>query len=52
MECAHGPCTCVVEESGAFCSPDCSNPEPTGVACPCGHPQCAASTPDLDEPLV
>lgn len=46
MQCSHGPCTCQVEDIGAYCGPSCR----TGVSgvhpdrCHCGHAECEAST--------
>jgi hypothetical protein len=52
MECSHDTCTCIVEGPGAYCSPDCTTADPVGMSCACGHPQCTASAPNVEEPLV
>jgi hypothetical protein len=43
--CNHEECTCKVRDDSDYCSPYCeaaSKSNVIGVACECGHPDCAA----------
>lgn len=47
MECAHDKCTCLVDDPAGFCSDECRGADLTVALCACGHPQCAASNPEV-----
>ncbi len=50
MQCAHDVCTCVVTETGEFCSEACELGTMTGGFCGCDHAACRASR--LNAPAI